>query len=111
MFADTIKSLMKDRKVTWKEVSEQCKIGKNQLKYWADHDSIPDGVTLIKLAEFFGVTTDYLLGNEGIKDEIISLLEENLVLTDQEKTLVRLFRQTTEEGRMRIIHSIIEETK
>ena len=109
MFADRLKSLMKERKVTWKEVSETLKIGKNQLKYWKDHDTVPDGLTLAKLSKYFGVTIDYLIGNDTIKEEIFDILAGEL--TEQEKTLIKLFRGTSEEGRMRIIYTIMEENK
>lgn len=109
MFVERLKGLMKEKKVTWKEVCETLKIGKNQLKYWKDHDTVPDGKTLAKLSEYFGVSIDFLIGNDTIKEEILEILASDL--TEQEKTLIKLFRRASEEGRMGIIHDIIEETK
>lgn len=53
---------MNTNKVTAKQLSETLKIGKNQFKYWKDKCNIPNGDTLIALADYFQCSVDYLLG-------------------------------------------------
>nr|DAF74443.1 MAG TPA: helix-turn-helix XRE-family like protein [Caudoviricetes sp.] len=60
-FNERLKTLLTEKGVSWKHVSKELSIGKNQPKYWEDNDTLPDGKTLIKLSQFFGVTADYLL--------------------------------------------------
>ena len=62
---------------------------------------------LPQLAKFFDVTVDYLLGNiEYMQSSDENEFEFNLC-TEQEKTLLVAFRGTTEEGRMRIIQTVL----
>ena len=44
-------------------------LGKNQIKYWENHGNIPNGTTLQKIADYFGVTVDYLLGKTDQKEK------------------------------------------
>lgn len=107
---DRLKALMTERGVTWKQISEELKIGKNQPKYWEEKDTLPDGKTLIKLSQFFGVTVDYLL---GVEDQNVALMQRAFDILDesdtseQEKALLAMFRSTSEEGRLRIIQSVM----
>ena len=89
---------MQEKRIKWKELSEILKIGKNQFKYWEEKDTLPDGKTLIKLSQYFGVSTDYLLGLTDNSSPCIS---------DQEKTLLAMFRGTSEEGRFRMIQAVM----
>lgn len=107
---DRLKALMTERGVTWKQISEELKIGKNQPKYWEEKDTLPDGKTLIKLSQFFGVTVDYLLGvedqNAVLMQRAFDILDESNA-SEQEKALLAMFRSTSEEGRLRIIQSVM----
>lgn len=69
-FSERLQNLMKEKGVKWKAVSEELKIGINQKRYWETHDNIPDGETLKKLADYFDVGIQYLMGetdNRGTK--------------------------------------------
>lgn len=61
-FSERLQNLMKEKDVKWKTVSEELKIGINQKRYWETHDNIPDGETLKKLADYFQVSIQYLIG-------------------------------------------------
>lgn len=61
-FSERLQNLMKEKGVKWKAVSEELKIGINQKRYWETHDNIPDGETLKKLADYFDVGIQYLMG-------------------------------------------------
>lgn len=95
---NTLNALMREKNIKWKELSEILKIGKNQFRYWEEKDTLPDGKTLIKLSKFFGVSTDYLLGLTDNSSPYISA---------QEKTLLDMFRETSEEGRFRMIQAVM----
>ena len=61
-FSEKITALMREHGVTAKELSEKLCIGKNQFKYWADKGNTPNAETVSKLADYFDVSVDYLLG-------------------------------------------------
>jgi transcriptional regulator with XRE-family HTH domain len=62
-FSERLLDLMKEKGVKWKMVSGDLQIGINQKRYWETHDNLPDGDTLKKLADYFGVSIPYLIGD------------------------------------------------
>lgn len=67
MFYERLLLLMKKNKVTKTKLIADIHIGKNQFKYWESNGNTPNGETLRKIAEYFNVTVDYLLGKEENK--------------------------------------------
>lgn len=62
IFAERLKKLRKERRYTAKEMAEYLGIGQRAYHYYESAVHYPEVPGLIKLADFFGVTTDYLLG-------------------------------------------------
>jgi transcriptional regulator with XRE-family HTH domain len=87
-FYETLSYLMKKRNVTAKQLSEKLKIGKNQFKYWKDNGNIPNGETLISLADYFDCSVDYLL---GISDDPSRAGKSLNNLSANELTIIELF--------------------
>lgn len=69
-FYEILSGLMKTNQLTAKQLSETLKIGKNQFKYWKDKGNIPNGDTLIALADYFNCSVDYLLGRAEQQNDI-----------------------------------------
>ncbi|MDD6488925.1 MAG: helix-turn-helix transcriptional regulator [Clostridia bacterium] len=76
-FYETLSELMNKNKVTAKQLSETLKIGKNQFKYWKDKGNIPNGDTLIALADYFNCSVDYLLGRAEKQKAAVSVADES----------------------------------
>lgn len=53
---------------------------------WENNGTVPRMEVLVKLAQYFGVTTDYLLGN----DSTTNLSEENSKLNSLQRNLGKL---------------------
>lgn len=70
MFKDTIKALRKERGLTQTELGEVVGFTHVAVVKWENGQREPDFSTLIKLADYFGVSTDYLLGREEKKSVI-----------------------------------------
>ena len=87
MLKDMMKQLRENRKLTKKQVADG--IGINERAYityeYGERDVSTD--TLCKLADFYGVTTDYLLGREE-KNETIKQLSAEFALTETELKLL-----------------------
>lgn len=60
-----IKELRKEKKITQDKLSKILKIARSTLAMYEINKSEPDQATLIKLADYFGVSVDYLLGLEA----------------------------------------------
>ena len=64
VFYDVFVSLCSQKGVSPNKALVDCNIGRTASAKWKK-GSVPRGVTLQKLADYFGVSTDYLLGNEN----------------------------------------------
>ena len=81
---------------------------------WKKGKSKPKYDKLKVIADYLGVSVEYLQGIESKQQEIIDTLNganDELPLSAQEKTLLRMFRETTEEGRFEIIAAVVNITK
>ena len=68
-FYDNIKNLTENKKgITLTEMVKILNLSTSMPSKWKD-GTIPNGETLVKLADFLDVTTDYLLGRENKKTE------------------------------------------
>lgn len=81
-------------------VAKELGISSGTVTGWKN-GAVPQQGALKKLADFFGCTTDYLIGVSD--NRAVETIVESISLTEQEKTLLRLFRETTEEGRFEMI--------
>lgn len=63
MFIDTFGALCKQKGITMNKACVEIGISRTATAKWKN-GSVPNGQTLAKIAEYFGVSTDYLLGNE-----------------------------------------------
>lgn len=68
MFFDMFKSLCDQRKVSCKKAAEEMGLSNSITTKWKKTGATPSGDTLSKIAEYFGVTVDYLLGNDTKKE-------------------------------------------
>lgn len=129
VFSSRLKELLVANKTNWQQVSKELSIGKNQQKYWEDKDSAPDGKTLVKLAQYFQVSTDYLLGNDDLMKRALNIVSgnnsnnvtdsENVInnspnatliandddseLTKQEEELIDLYRNFSLEQQVKLL--------
>lgn len=68
MLSERLKSLRLESKITQKEISDKLEIGQGTYARYEKGDRKPTGEILNKLANFFNVSTDYLLGNTDNKN-------------------------------------------
>lgn len=78
---EKIFELMKERKLTAKQLSEATGISQSNFTEWKKGRSNPKYEALSLIADYFDVSVDYLLGNDTIRayDE-----NNNLVVIDDE---------------------------
>lgn len=60
--AERLQTLRKEKKKTQQDMADYLGIKLRTYQYYEGNDHRPDYETLIALADYFGVTTDYLLG-------------------------------------------------
>lgn len=67
MLGSRLKELRKENKVTQSALAEELGVTQQAVGKWETGRSSPDPDTLLRLAEYFGVSTDSLLGREGAR--------------------------------------------
>ena len=60
-FAERLEWLRTKRHVSRRVLSELCGLNKNQVTRYERGEQMPNAIALIALADYFGVTVDYLL--------------------------------------------------
>lgn len=74
LFGDRLKELRKNKNLTQEEFGKLFGVAKNTVSYWEANTSKPDIDLVKEIAEYFNVTTDYLLGfNQDELDKIDKL--------------------------------------
>ena len=58
---DNLKALRESKKITQTQLGEHIGAKKSAISLWESGKRQPDQETLVRLANFFGVTVDYLL--------------------------------------------------
>ncbi|WYP24789.1 helix-turn-helix transcriptional regulator [Alkalihalobacillus sp. FSL W8-0930] len=70
---DRLKKLRKERKLSQEALGNHINVTKVSISGYERGERTPDVDTLNKLADFFGVTTDYLLGRVEEPDDIMNV--------------------------------------
>ena len=61
LFGDRLKELRKEHNLTQEDIGNLCDVAKNTVSNWENNVNQPSFEITKKLAEYFGVTIDYLL--------------------------------------------------
>lgn len=74
---DRLKDLAESRKLSINEVEERVGLGRNTLYSWKK--KVPSGSNLTKIADYFNVSVDYLLGRTS-NPAISESLDDNTLV-------------------------------
>lgn len=101
MFKEIFIKLCNEKKESPSAVCKKIGITPATYSCW-DEKSVPRKTTLIKIAEYFNVSVDYLLGKES---------SPTIILSDEERDIILAYRSQGEEGKKIIRRSLgIEES-
>lgn len=62
IFAERLKELRLEKNLTQAQLAKETGLSQAGLAHWETCQRIPNGLAIVTLAKYFGVTTDYLLG-------------------------------------------------
>ena len=62
MFHNRIKQLREEKNLLQKDIADLFDLSRSAITKWEKGLATPDYATLVKLADFYDVSTDYLLG-------------------------------------------------
>ncbi len=93
MLSERLKTLRKEAGLTQEQVAKKLGVSRPAYTYWEKGEKRPTPDKLSNIAQLYGVTTDYLLGNEPEEDELanVELLFRMTSdgLTEEEKAVFR----------------------
>lgn len=92
-----LRELRKKRGISLKELGEIIGVAESTVSLYENEKRQPDFSTLNKLADYFNVTTDYLLGRE----EKTAPLEPSL--TEKQQLILDLAEQLSDEDAKKLI--------
>ena len=89
---DRLKTLADKQGLSVNDVERRIGLGRNTLYSWKK--KIPSGNNLIKVADFFHVSTDFLLGRSpagtaGLDDDDVIFTYQGKPLSDEDKALIK----------------------
>ena len=87
-FGARLENLLEEQNISQKQLSRELHIAPSTLNGYLRRDREPDFTTLIKLARYFHVSTDYLLGVTNLRNPAVSADFYN----DEEGDLVSIYR-------------------
>lgn len=96
MFIENLNALLKAHNVSATKLLQDCGIGKNQYTYWKKNNNVPSGATLQKIANYFGVSVEYLLGKDENKKPAPA---EGDGLSEDARRVAEIFNQLSEAGK------------
>ena len=100
---ENLRKIRKERDLTMKEVGIAIGVGESTISQYETGKRQPDQQTLLKLADYFDVSVDYLLGKEERGSAGINL---NKSLSLQERKLINDYRKCSETAKKRIAEYI-----
>lgn len=93
---DPIKLLRKSKKMSQQALANALGVSRSTIAMWETSGSQPDNASLLRLADYFGVSVDFLLGreDEDTKKEIAALPDDDLNLE-----IIKLLTELSPETR------------
>ena len=86
-----LKSLRQDTKTSQQQLADFIQVSQQSVNKYENHDVEPDINTLIKIAEYFNVSLDYLTGRSNIPEMADKMHLSDL--SDKEILLIKKFRE------------------
>ena len=97
MIGNKLRELRKSINLTQEDLSEKLAISRSSLSLYETDKREPDGETLLKIADYFDISLDYLFGKNHTTLNMPPPVSSTF-LTPNEKILLKLFRQLTTEA-------------
>lgn len=101
-FSERLKDLRHEKGVTITQVARACKVSIQCISSLEMGKRNPTGSTISMLADYFGVSTDYLLGRS---DDFGNVNVQSTVsaLSEEEGELLALFRKMDRAQKVRVV--------
>lgn len=92
MLSQRLKQLRDVKKITQKNLARALSVGLSTVAMWETGDRHPDHEMLVKIADFFGVSVDYLLGRDYTEVQVDISPEHVKSMADAELLINEVMR-------------------
>ena len=106
-FAQRLRELRKDNNISQKKLSSYLNFGYTAIANYESGRNQPSLDTVKKIAQFFGVTVDYLIGASDYP-------RSEKDITEKEEELLMIFRRINDEERdalLKVVNLMFRENK
>ena len=87
---ETLKEQRESRNLSQSQLADKIGISQQNISRWESNSNIPNIIDCIKLADFYGISFDTLIGREDYATGNIEIKGE--ILSDKERQLIQFFR-------------------
>ena len=104
-FGDRLRQLRRANSLTQERTASLLNVERSTYAKYETNVSMPQQDTLLRLAELFGVSVDYLLGNTATPTASNELRGDGTLpgLTQEETAMLTAFRRLSEEQRQTLM--------
>lgn len=102
MFGITLRNLRKANNITQAELANILNLDPSSISKYEKAGVLPAADVLLKIAKYFDVSADFLLGIS--KNEKAPTLKEWETLTDMQKQIIALMGKMTEQQQDELVH-------
>lgn len=111
MFYERLKILCDEKGITITNLVAELNMSSGNLSKWK-RGKTPKSDTVKVLANYFDVSSDYLLGVDSLKEKSLVLLDDpEVTLTSDEKWFILKLRQLDKEGRIVVEGALVQEVR
>lgn len=96
---ERFKKLCDMKGVKASNVMKELGISNSVVANWKARNGLPNSQTAIKIADYFGVSTDEILGRTP-------MIDAGILLSDSEKTIIEYFRESDDVSKEHIMKYI-----
>lgn len=98
---EKLKQLRKEKKLSQSEMAQILNVHQTAVSQWEQGRTTPDTQTLIKIADYFQVSADYLLGRN------YDLIDTKDAFSLNEKQLIKKYRVLDQHGQ-KAVNSVLD---
>lgn len=103
---ENLRTLRRQAGLTMKQLGANLGMAESTVSLYENGKRSPDVQTLIRFADYFGVSLDFLLGRN--EEKATAAVDET---SDEEKELLRIFRSLNRKGKDSIMDHARERTE
>ena len=102
-FSETSKALRKEKGLSQVQLAEALKVSKACISMIEIGKNEPTANTLLKYADFFQCTTDYLLGREDDFGNVVVPTEKPAPLPQDEQEMLQIYQSLSPAHRSQVL--------